>query len=105
MVFHGFFPLLYMCVCVCVFFRLNKYIYMALCTYIQADGVVRAGGEQARAAIEVEKHRLQLEASRKPGQIFEHESKGSPRGKQNEVEEDAQVSYAHTHTIFASLLC
>jgi hypothetical protein len=66
--------------------------------------VVRAGGEQARAAIEVEKHRLQLEASRKPGQIFEHESKGSPRGKQNEVEEDAQVIiylvhiYIHTHT-------
>jgi hypothetical protein len=58
---------------------------------VKADGVVRAGGEQARAAKEIEKNRAKEEENRKPGEVFDHEAKGAPREKQEKVEESAQM--------------
>jgi len=58
---------------------------------VKADGVVRAGGDQARASKEIEKNRAAEEASRQEGEVFDHEATGSPRQKQEAVEESAQM--------------
>ena len=60
--------------------------------FLKADGVVRTGGEQRAAAVVAEDREAAKASMRREEGFkgFDEETKGSPRSKQNDVEEDAQ---------------
>lgn len=58
---------------------------------IKADGVIRAGTEQKRAAVAAEEKRAKREAAAaETGEVPSEEVSGSPQGKNAAIEDSAQ---------------